>query len=322
MEEQDKTICPVHLGSETEILHDNLAKEDENKTISLSTEQCMGPNETQKPDTNTSTEIHLEKHSLEGCVEGDQNEIENETDIKEVKCEEKTTNTVESDNTHKIEHENICGDDVTNTQNEVNLESDEKSATHIDTDDENTQGLKIEKDFDVEAQPDRSAVKTDVAIDKTCAVQDEKLKQCELSTTDQGQQIQTQFSREESSESFYSALSSHDTSVKTLNLIEEENEQESKHVVEMDSASTNIVLDKEKSQHLYPKLEADVEGLKKLALHTEKINLSEQQKIPRSQQNIQPLTLEQLKSLYYNPRLIQIDAIVDLFVQVIITLIT
>jgi hypothetical protein len=40
------------------------------------------------------------------------------------------------------------------------LESDEKSATHIDTDDENTQGLKIEKDFDVEAQPDRSAVKT------------------------------------------------------------------------------------------------------------------------------------------------------------------
>jgi hypothetical protein len=68
--------------------------------------------------------------------------------------------------------------------------------------------------------------------------------------------------------------------VKTLNLIEEENEQESKHVVEMDSASTNIVLDKEKSQHLYPKLEANVEDLKKLALHTEKINLSEQQKIP------------------------------------------
>ena len=219
MEEQDKTVCPVHLGSETEILHDNLAKEDENKTISLSTEQCMGSNETQKPDTNTSTEIHLEKHSLEGGVEGDQNEIEVETDIKEVKCEENTTNTVESDNTHKIEHENICGDDVTNTQNEVNLESDEKSATHIDTDDENTQGLKIEKDFDVEAQPDRSAVKTDVAIDKTCAVQDEKLKQCELSTTDQGQQIQTQFSREESSESFYSALSSHDTSMKTLNLM-------------------------------------------------------------------------------------------------------
>jgi hypothetical protein len=46
----------------------------------------------------------LEKHSLEGGVEGDQNEIEVETDIKEVKCEEKTTNTVESDNTHKIEH--------------------------------------------------------------------------------------------------------------------------------------------------------------------------------------------------------------------------
>jgi hypothetical protein len=39
----------------------------------------MGPNETQKPDTNTSTEIRLEKHSLEGGVEGDQNEIEVET---------------------------------------------------------------------------------------------------------------------------------------------------------------------------------------------------------------------------------------------------
>jgi hypothetical protein len=39
----------------------------------------------------------LEKHSLEGGVEGDQNEIEAETDIKEVKCDEKTTNTVESD---------------------------------------------------------------------------------------------------------------------------------------------------------------------------------------------------------------------------------
>jgi hypothetical protein len=60
-------------------------------------------------------------YSLEGGVEGDQNEIEVETDIKEVKCEEKTTNTVESDNTHKIEHENICGDDVTNTQNPSKL---------------------------------------------------------------------------------------------------------------------------------------------------------------------------------------------------------
>lgn len=32
--------------------------------------------------------------------------------------------------------------------------------------------------------------------------------------------------------------------------------------------------------------------------------------------SLQPLTLEQLKNLYYNPRLVQIDAMVDLFIQV------
>jgi hypothetical protein len=51
--------------------------------------------------------FRLVLHKFCQSLEGDQNEIEVETDIKEVKCEEKTTNTVESDNTHKIEHENI-----------------------------------------------------------------------------------------------------------------------------------------------------------------------------------------------------------------------
>ena len=127
---------------------------------------------------------------------------------------------------------------------------------------------------------------------------------------EESQQIQTQYSRDDSAENFMSALSSLDSSVKSMKVAEDikilDKETVSKHSELMTVGSK----DDTKSKRMYPKLESEITKLKRSEPYP-------MHRLPKAaSHSIQPLTLEQLKSLYYNPRLIQIDAIVDQFIQV------
>ncbi|XP_063408193.1 ectopic P granules protein 5 homolog isoform X1 [Mytilus trossulus] len=120
--------------------------------------------------------------------------------------------------------------------------------------------------------------------------------------------VQSEINRKESTESFKSAHSCLNNSLE-LKVVNEH--EEVVHTKQLDIK--NDFSEKENSVNLYPNLKPDLEKLKRSAIEQKEQHRKESSQI--RQHIIQPLTLEQLKSLYYNPRLIQIDAIVDMFIQ-------
>lgn len=125
--------------------------------------------------------------------------------------------------------------------------------------------------------------------------------------------VPSEINREESTESFKSAHSCLNNSLE-LKVVKEH--EEVVHTNRLDIK--NDFSEKENSVNLYPNLKPDLEKLKRSAVEQKEQHRKETSQI--RQHIIQPLTLEQLKSLYYNPRLIQIDAIVDMFIQVLYNL--
>lgn len=122
--------------------------------------------------------------------------------------------------------------------------------------------------------------------------------------------VLSEINREESTEIFKSAHSCLNDSLE-LKVVKEH--EEVVHTNRLDIK--NDFSEKENSVNLYPNLKPDLEKLKRSAVEQKEQHIKETSQI--RQHIIQPLTLEQLKSLYYNPRLIQIDAIVDMFIQVL-----
>ncbi|VDH94339.1 Hypothetical predicted protein, partial [Mytilus galloprovincialis] len=120
--------------------------------------------------------------------------------------------------------------------------------------------------------------------------------------------VLSEINREKSTEIFKSAHSCLNDSLE-LKVVKEH--EEVVHTNRLDIK--NDFSEKENSVNLYPNLKPDLEKLKRSAVEQKEQHRKETSQI--RQHIIQPLTLEQLKSLYYNPRLIQIDAIVDMFIQ-------